>query len=146
MARKMKVVVQRNVATNLSRQAALTAVTYAGLQGENEVSKILSVPPQRTGRVYKHGTVRHKASADGESPAPHTGELRQSVKSVVNEASKTAEAIVGTPLKRAKALELGTEKIRPRPFLSRLAEPRRVQRMLKAARAGVRAYIKSVGG
>lgn len=75
-----------------------------------------------TGRTYKRGkTVTHTASAPGEPPAPDTGRLRASITTEVIRGTDEVRGIVTANTEYAAALQLGTEKIRPRPYLSRLA-------------------------
>lgn len=136
--KRMKIVIHRKVADGVSGTAAEMAVRYGGFQAENEFDAILSIPPRRTGRKYKRGGVVHQASKAGESPAPDTGELRQSVKSYPEPVPKGWRAIVGTPLKRGRLLHEGTERIQPRPWADRLTEPARFARIRKAAIAGIR--------
>lgn len=74
---------------------------------------------QRTGREYRvPGTsVSYTASAPGEPPAVQTGQLRQSVTSVVTQDGREVNGQVGTPLDRGLWMEYGTFFIEPRPWL-----------------------------
>ena len=100
---------------NREHQARLTA---AGQEWHKAVVKKLR--GSRTGRLYKvPGTERtYRASKPGEAPASRLGDLRTSYRFIV----KKSEALVGTPLKYAVALEKGTRKMAPRPHLKRAYE------------------------
>jgi len=108
-----------------SKRLAVAFVQRGSLQAANELRAILG--PQggkRTGVVYtkgKNGTIKHQASAPGESPAPDTGRLRQSAthETVRVEGDKVIGG-AGVSAPYAAALEFGTETIEPRPFMSRL--------------------------
>ena len=63
----------------------------------------------KSGKQYGN----HTASAPGQSPANWTGELVNSI-SAINE-GKTSRVVVNA--KYAEFLELGTSKMRPRPFI-----------------------------
>ncbi len=137
MARsKIKVIINKRLAKGITREVARTGIEYAALQAENELIDILTVPPRRTGIQYREGY--NRSSAPGEAPAPQSGELRQSVKSYPEEFGDSFRAIVGTPLERGALLQFGTEKMKPRPWISLLAEEKRWSRILKAFRLGVR--------
>lgn len=61
----------------------------------------------------------HRASAPGESPATDTGFLATAIRA--RETEETATTIKGQVVADAKyaaALEFGTRKIKPRPFLA----------------------------
>lgn len=142
---KIKVIINRRVAKGITREVARTGIDYAALQAENELVDILSVPPRRTGVLYREGN--NRSSAPGEAPAPISGKLRQSIKSYPEEFGDTFRAIVGTPLEYGAYLQLGTERIRPRPWISLLNEEKRWSRILKAFRVGVRRqYARARGG
>jgi len=51
----------------------------------NDLRRILDTPPPRTGRIYSYpdwGIYNHQASAPGESPAPMTRDLLNSIDSM----------------------------------------------------------------
>jgi hypothetical protein len=68
----------------------------------------------KTGRVYRHGNVLHRASAPGEAPATDTGNL---VNSGYAKRARRALWHVGYTAEYARALEYGTPRILPRPYL-----------------------------
>lgn len=141
MARRsrIKVVFDKVLAKRIGRDAARDGLRFAAIEGENQLVDILSVPPARSGHAYSRpgGTV-HIASAPGESPAPDSGETRQSVLSFLNLTGRDLKAVVGSPLERLKILEFGTEDIEPRPAVIRLSEPNRILAMHRSFAAGVR--------
>jgi HK97 gp10 family phage protein len=96
---------QINVAVYASAQQVRTEAIKSIQDGE------------KTGRVYKHGTVTHRASAPGEAPASDTGRL---VNSITAYAGGNGEAFTvagrGT-VTYAPLLEFGTSKMAPRPFM-----------------------------
>ena len=63
----------------------------------------------KSGKQYGN----HTASAPGQSPANWTGDLVNSIS--VEDKGKTSDVIVNSPY--AEFLELGTSKMRPRPFI-----------------------------
>lgn len=73
-----------------------------------------------SGRAYRRNGVVHRASSPGDSPALDTGTLRASL------GFETARTLVGTvgtvyaTAEYAAALEFGTERMKPRPYLSRI--------------------------
>jgi HK97 gp10 family phage protein len=98
--------------------AEMTRRLYAaGLLVERHAKRLLSVAGTGTkasgrGRVYGANP-----SAPGEPPHKQTGRLRASVASEVDAAAQTAR--VGTNVKYGKYLELGTRRMKPRPWLRR---------------------------
>lgn len=85
-----------------------------------------------SGRIYARGkTVTHQASAPGQTPAPDTGRLRASVQTEVTRSGWDVVGTVAVNTEYAAALELGTEKVKPRrPYLSRV--PREFAGRLRA--------------
>lgn len=70
---------------------------------------ILSGP--KTGRIYGN----HQASAPGEAPADWTGELVASGFTRYNRSKLFGEVVFSAPY--ARALEFGTERMEPRPYI-----------------------------
>jgi len=83
-------------------------------QVRNEAVKSIQTSP-RTGRKYKRGGVVHIASSPGNPPATDTGKLVQSIRVEHQPGSGAAKVVVGAEY--AAALEFGSGKIAPRPFL-----------------------------
>lgn len=70
------------------------------------------------GRVHPVGhRPAHTASAPGEPPAVDTGLLRASIRHEVVDEPEGPTAYVGSDVKYAEYLSLGTRKMAPRPFL-----------------------------
>jgi hypothetical protein len=116
---RVTVQIDLSLADGLSQAAVERGVRAATIDAKGLLVDILSQPGR--GRAYTRGTVTHVASAPGAAPAPDTGRLRNSTQGEVFAASDGALGIVSVNTEYAAALELGTEKIAPRPFISRLA-------------------------
>ena len=80
---------------------------------------LVTLSGNRSGRTYfVPGTSRtYTASAPGEAPAQATGELRQSVRTQVDNSSSMIIGYVGSTLVYAPCLEFGTRKMAARPWL-----------------------------
>ena len=83
----------------------------------NETLETLS--GSRSGRIYRvPGTMKtYTASSPGEPPAVATGQLRQSVRTQVDNSSSMIIGYVGSTLIYAPCLEFGTRKMAARPWL-----------------------------
>jgi hypothetical protein len=104
------------LAAGLVEAAAVNGVTAMTLDAERIAVDNLSQPGQ--GRVYTRGSVQHRASAPGDPPAVDTGDLRRERSAeVFIEGSGRVVGEVIFFAEYAEALELGTEKMAPRPFL-----------------------------
>ena len=77
------------------------------------VSLIVSGP--KTGIIYRRRGVEHQASAPGEPPASDTGTLVQRGSVEFDPVTLRASVVFRTAY--ALPLELGTEKMEPRPYL-----------------------------
>lgn len=112
--------VKLNAIGQRTAQEVGRAVRRGGLAIENNAADRIISPP-KTGRIYpsKHRKgATHQASAPGEAPAADTGRLHQSITSVqtVNGPDRYVnETAANAPY--AIALELGTSKIAPRPYM-----------------------------
>jgi HK97 gp10 family phage protein len=82
--------------------------------------KIQGVP--KSGRLYRRGRVLHQASAPGQPPATDSGFLVGSFFSGLKDQGLTVE--VGVTVFYGGFLELGTSKMKPRPYLKPSAEER----------------------
>lgn len=96
------------------RKAAMRGVIRGTEDVRTEADSLMNESP-RSGRVYTRRGVSHKASAPGEPPAPDTGRLRQSLRTEYNRELLMGTAIASTAY--AQALEFGTSRIAPRPFM-----------------------------
>ena len=83
---------------------------------EGEATTILS-RGGRSGWLYKRGSRMHQASAPGEPPASDTGRPQGSLGSEVLVRAKEVVGVIFAGTDYARVLELGTPKLRPRPFL-----------------------------
>jgi len=121
MARS-KVTFNINLAQDVAMKAAERGVRAATLEAQRILQvDVLSSDPARTGLEYSRGkTAVHRASAPGEAPAPDTGQLRASVQVEFERNDTVAVGKVVSNLDKAAKLELGTEKMAPRPFMSLL--------------------------
>lgn len=70
--------------------------------------------PPKSGRIYRRGNVAHQASAPDEAPATDTGAL---VNSAYTKKLGDSDYETGFTAEYAAALEFGTAKIEPRPYL-----------------------------
>lgn len=93
-------------------------MTRAASFARGKVVEYMTGP--KTGREYKvPGTQKtYTASAPGESPAIRTTRLFSSIAQEVRETPRGVEGVVGTPLLYGLFLEIGTYKMRPRPWLA----------------------------
>ena len=96
----------------------------AGVNIEREVVNMLISPP-KTALIYPLKGALHRSSAPGEAPANRTGNLIQSLYSVVKSAN---ELEIGETARYAGYLEDGTSKMLPRPHLGVVA--RKYQRTI----------------
>ncbi len=77
-------------------------------------AQVLIQSGPKTGRLYKRGNVVHQASAPGEPPATDTGNL---VNSGYARRQRRCLWWVGFSAEYAAALECGTPRMLPRPYL-----------------------------
>lgn len=82
---------------------------------ERRAKTLASTPG--AGRTYTRGRVTHRASAPGDPPAVDTGQLRASITHQLGTDSAGLFALVGSNLRKALWLELGTSRMAARPFL-----------------------------
>lgn len=101
----------------LAQAKAVKGIQRAALQGEARVKAILSQPG--SGRMYG----KHQSSAPGEPPAPDSGQLRAATQAdtQVREMGSDLVGRIVANKEYAHALEVGTERIAPRPFFGPLA-------------------------
>lgn len=98
--------------TGLLKQRASRLVRTTALNIEASIKVSMSGP--KSGRTYKRRKKTHTASAPGEAPAIDTGALFDSLNT---EMTGELSAVVGTNMEYAEALEFGSHKMAPRPFL-----------------------------
>ncbi len=93
------------------------------LEGDRILVDILSQPGQ--GVSYQRGGVVHVASAPGDPPAPDTGQLRNSRDQEIFEApGEVVVGVLSVNADHAAPLQLGTERMAPRPFINRVFDHR----------------------
>lgn len=101
----------------IAEEKAVAGIQRAALAGEAITKANLSRPG--SGRIYG----KHQASAPGEPPAVDTDRLRNATQSDTL-VRRDGDDIVGRVVANvdyAHALEVGTERMAPRPFLGLLA-------------------------
>lgn len=106
------------LADSITQKAVERGIRAASQEAESLTKNILSQPGR--GKIYDRGNFEHRASAPGDAPAPDTGRLRNSVSHDVVATQNGAKGTVSVNTEYAAALELGTENIEPRPYLSKL--------------------------
>ena len=84
-------------------------------------TRALILDRNKTGRIYIINGRRHQASAPGEAPANLSGRLMRSVDYVVRGFTQME---FGDRVPHGRFLELGTDRIDPRPHLSRTIQER----------------------
>lgn len=106
------------------RRGALQGVTTAiGIVEAHAV--LLITTGSKTGRVYRRRGVKHQASAPGEAPANETGRLVQSRRIQID--ARALRALLVFADKKARHLEHGTLRMKPRPFARRALLEKRAQ-------------------
>lgn len=105
-------------------------VQTAGTYVRSEAIKSIATG-SKSGRIYKRGTVIHRASAAGEAPATDTGFLVSNIALVVDR--ERTGASVESRANYSGELEFGTRKMAARPFL---------QPALESARPKVIGWLK----
>lgn len=124
------------------------ALQRGGLAIENRAVEGIIDPP-KTGRIYpsKHRKgAKHQASAPGEFPAADSGRLHQSITTAVvqdNDAAVVVHTAANAPY--AMALEYGTSKMAPRPFMTPSFQAHE-QQIKASVTAAVARTIKAQGG
>lgn len=101
----------------IAEAKAVRGIRAAALRGETILKADLLSRPG-TGTLYG----RHRASAPGEPPAPDTGRLRGATQAD-EQVRRDGDDLVGRVVANteyAAALEVGTERMAARPYLSRL--------------------------
>jgi hypothetical protein len=88
-----------------------TACAYA----EGRVKDALNQPG--SGIVYNISGKIHQASAPGETPVPLTGNLKGSIDHFVGMIGRDVWGVISTAVEYAPALEFGTRRMAPRPFM-----------------------------
>ena len=71
-----------------------------------------------SGIIYNRPVGIHQASAEGEPPAPETGDLRDSITVAVRRFTGGSIARITVTDRKAVMLELGTRYMGPRPYMA----------------------------
>ena len=129
---EFRVNINQQLAGRISQQALQKGIRAATIEAERLVIDDLSKPGK--GEVRRDGS---RASAPGDPPAADTGRLRQSVSSEVTTTATEVVGKVSANAEYAAHLEIGTESIAPRPFMSRLLTVH-LDRVLNAFRFGAK--------
>lgn len=99
-------------------KTAAQRMTKAVMAVQEEAFRLTAGPGKGEHEYYVPGTKRkYRASAPGDPPAPRTGILRKTIKWQVEGEGAETEGLVGSDQKYAPALEYGTSKMSPRPWL-----------------------------
>ena len=104
---KAKIVYLNRVRNNM--QAVVTFVQ------ERMIDSLRS--GDKSGRTYKRRSVVHIASAPGEAPATDTGRLQGAITTGVAIAFSRVTGTIFAGTNYARSLELGTPKMKARPFM-----------------------------
>lgn len=116
------------------RPTVLRSLRRGALQIENTAVEGIIDPP-KTGKIYRRNAnagkltktgrkrkaqyIDHQASAPGEFPAADTGRLHQSITTAVVQNDDRAVIVeTGANTPYAEALEYGTAKMEPRPYMT----------------------------
>lgn len=96
----------------MARKATFTMATKA----QKKMSTMIRLP--KAGKVYTRRSVKHRASSPGQAPANDTGNLVGSIQTVQmpDQGGIVASKVI-VSASYAKALEYGTKKMEPRPFV-----------------------------
>lgn len=123
-------------ATRITQEAANRGMLSAMIEADGILVDLLSQPGQ--GAVYPRGKKSHRASAPGDPPAVDTGNLRRNrATEVISAGGGVSIGILSVNSEYAEALEFGTEKMAPRPFLGRIVSEYG-ERLREAFRKGAR--------
>lgn len=99
-------------------KAVMAGLFVGGLKVEADAKE--SLRHSGTGRTYKRRGITHQASSPGQPPSSDTGNLLNSIHTVVNAAADTVEVRAGggsSQVKYAAMLEFGTANMAERPFM-----------------------------
>lgn len=101
--------------TRQVRMAIMRGVAAVAMDIRNDAIESIT-DGNKSGRVYQRRGIVHQASAPGEPPAADTGTLHNSITVELHPAS--LRATVNVSAEYAAALEFGTERMQPRPFMN----------------------------
>ncbi len=144
---KVSVRIDLALGDSIAKTSVIRGVQAATYEAEAILVDLLSQPG--AGKVYdtyfftKNGKVfpgkkrakKHRASKPGDPPAVDTGNLRRNRSREVYETPSGALGVLGLNMEYAEALELGTEKIEPRPSIGTIPA-NHGERLIEAFRKG----------
>lgn len=96
------------------RRSVMPEIVRATEQARQEAISLIQ-NGEKSGRIYKHRGIEHRASAPGEAPASDTGTLVNNIATSYDHNNLTGTLSVNVVY--GLMLEFGTEKMEPRPFL-----------------------------
>jgi hypothetical protein len=130
---KVSVRIDLALGDSIAKTSVIRGVQAATYEAEAILVDLLSQPG--AGKVYKRGKKKHRASKPGDPPAVDTGNLRRNRSREVYETPSGALGVLGLNMEYAEALELGTEKIEPRPSIGTIPA-NHGERLIEAFRKG----------
>lgn len=96
------------------RQACVESVQKTTNDVRNEALRLIT-QGGKSGRWYRRRDRWHRASAPGEAPATDYGNLVRNIRATFEDDNLTG--IVNSGAEYSKALEFGTRRMEPRPFM-----------------------------
>lgn len=123
------------------RQAAMLGVVRGTEAVHQEAVRLIQAGP-KSGRAYRRRGVLHQASAPGEPPASDTGNLAQM--SGTRYEPNQLTGVVSFNARYAAALEFGSIRVEPRPFL-RPALMHNITKIEQDIAAEVRKVFEAMG-
>ena len=130
---KVSVRIDLALGDSIAKTSVIRGVQAATYEAEAILVDLLSQPGK--GNVYKRGKKKHRASKPGDPPAVDTGNLRRNRSREAYETPTGALGVLALNMEYAEALELGTEKIEPRPSIGTIPA-NHGERLIEAFRKG----------
>ena len=107
--------VNANIARILKTGIGIEFLTYATAVETADIVENNISSTTGTGKAYKRNGVVHVASSPGSYPVVDTGQLKNSIHVTLSKSNPEADLIIDVPY--ALDLELGTSRMRSRPFI-----------------------------
>ena len=124
-----------------SGKALMVALRESAIMVKTSAQRGIQKGP-KTGTVSKRGKKFHIASAPGEFPATDTGYLVSHISITENRRRTLVDIISKAPY--SQALEFGTSRMKPRPFMAPALEANR-KAIAKRTKAAVNKQIRRAG-